>query len=128
MPPPTTWASDFRHSLRVYNHYAVSWAALNWEMLTLLARLLVFFAKVVSITKPCAPGTPKDGIWYPLFGLAAVELAIGSKLSWRVILFLAGLHITVLSTIVKFWGVCAIPPTRRWIHEDGMSYQTSLHY
>ncbi|RFU33776.1 hypothetical protein B7463_g2527, partial [Scytalidium lignicola] len=128
MPPPTTWMSDVRHSLNVYNHYAISWATLNWESLSILVRLLIFFAKVVSITRPCSPGSPKEVIWYPIFGIAALELALGSKLRWAVVVFIAVLHVVILSTIMNVWELCVPTPTRRWIHENDMGYQTGIHY
>ncbi|KAH8816574.1 kinase-like domain-containing protein [Xylogone sp. PMI_703] len=128
MPPPTDWMSDIRHNLRVYNHYAISWAVLNWEILTLLIRLLIFFAKIVSITRPCSPGSPKEAIWYPLFGLATLELALGQKLHWKIVVFLAALHVVTLTTIMNVWDLCVPTPTRRWIHEDDMGYQTGIHY
>lgn len=104
MPPPSTPASQFRHQLSLYHHYASSWIALNRQSLHLGLRLAIFAAKVLTITKPCGPVATREVVWWPLMGIAAVELALGSRLAWRVIIVFSLIHILTLVWVTRLGG------------------------
>jgi hypothetical protein len=107
--------SDLKHQLTVYRHYVVSWATLNEQSLYLLLKLVIFLAKVVSLTKPCLPVMPKEAIWWPLMGLAAMELALGNKVAWKGMALFAMLHVVTLGLAVRFGrGMCAERGFERW--------------
>lgn len=104
MPPPATALSTIKHRISVYRHYIASWARLNRQSLLLFAKLAIFLAKLVSITRPCLPVTARETILYPLITLAAIELSLGTRISWRFVGILAALHLAVVLWAVKLGG------------------------
>lgn len=103
MPPPSTPMSRFKHQVSIYKHYADEWAHQNRHALHLSLRLAIFFAKVVSVIKPCAPLATRDVVMWPLILLASLELAVGLDIGWvRVGLFVA--HFVVLAVTMRFGG------------------------
>jgi len=104
MAPPSTIMSTIKHQMTVYHHYLVSWATLNQQTLLLIAKLGIFLAKMLSITRPCLPVAVRQGIWYPLVILAGFELALGTKVRWRFVGLLATIHFGVVLWAVKLGG------------------------
>jgi serine/threonine protein kinase len=104
MPPPSTTLSTIKHRVSIYRHYAVSWATLNRQSLLLLAKLITFLAKLLSVTRPCLPVTAREGIWYPLMTLAAVELALGTRITWQIFGILGAIHMLVVVWAVTLGG------------------------
>merc|ERR1712093_941378 len=103
MPPPSTPMSRLKHQFSIYKHYAEEWAHQNRHTLHLFLRLAIFFAKVVSVIKPCAPLVTRDVVMWPLILLASFELAAGLDAGWvRVGLFVA--HFVVLVVTMRFGG------------------------
>lgn len=107
MPPPSTTMSAIKHRLSVYRHYTVSWAILNGQSLLLFGKLAVFLAKLLSLTRPCFPVTAREGIWYPLMTLAALELALGTRVTWRIFGILGTIHLlVVVYSLTLGGGLC----------------------
>ena len=104
MPPPSTSLSRFRHRVSLYQHHTRSWATLNQQSFQLALRLLIFAAKVATITKPCWPVATRETVWWPLTSLAALELALGNKLRWKLTLMFAVAHTLVLTWVLLFSG------------------------
>ena len=100
MPPPSTRLSSLKHQVSLYRHYLSHWAQHNRQALHLIARLAIFLLKILSISKPCSPVATREVIWYPLMGLAALELSLGNRIGWRVVGSLAALHVMVV-----WWGL-----------------------
>jgi hypothetical protein len=103
MPPPATPMSTLKHRVSLFQHYVVSWAKLNRQMLLLVIKLLIFLIKILSITRPCLPAATRELVLYPISGLAALELALGTKTSWRVVAMFALIHVVVFFGVVR-WG------------------------
>jgi hypothetical protein len=95
--------STFQHRLSLCQHYIISWATLNRQALLIGIKLLIFLVKMISITKPCLPTATRQSVFYLLAGLAALELALGTKTSWRVVSIFAAVHVLVVSGMVR-WG------------------------
>ncbi|TVY58487.1 putative serine/threonine-protein kinase iksA [Lachnellula suecica] len=115
MAPPSTRMSTVKHQLTLYRHYVVSWVTLNQQFLYMLLKLVIFLAKFVSLTKPCLPMMPREAIWWPLVGLAALELALGNKVGWKGMGLLAVAHMITLGFAAKFGrGLCAERAFERW--------------
>ena len=126
MPPPTTALSRIQHRVAVYHHYLQSWVTLNRQSLQLATRLLIFVAKVLSITKPCGPVATRESIWWPLMSLAALELGLGNRLSGRGTLFFATFHVLVLGWVVRvsgMGGLCAIDTKALAEDNDGWRWR-----
>jgi hypothetical protein len=97
----------------------MSWARLNQQTLLTITKLLIFLIKMISITRPCFPAATREIVGYPLFGLAALELALGTKISWRLVFMFASMHILVLFWMMGWGGgVCA----NRMVH-NGWEWQ-----
>ncbi|KAH6720990.1 kinase-like domain-containing protein [Leptodontidium sp. MPI-SDFR-AT-0119] len=103
MPPPSTPMSRFRHQISIYKHYADTWARRNQHTLHLFLKLAIFIAKVVSVTKPCAPLVTRDVVMWPLILLAGFELAVGLDIG-RVTVGLFVAHFVVLAVTLRFGG------------------------
>ncbi|KAG4441735.1 hypothetical protein IFR05_002778 [Cadophora sp. M221] len=103
MPPPSTPMSRFRHQVSIYKHYADTWARRNQPTLHLFLKLAIFIAKVVSVTKPCAPLVTRDVVMWPLILLAGFELAVGLDIG-RVTVGLFVAHFMVLAITLRFGG------------------------
>jgi len=115
MAPPTTPLGSFQNRIALYQHYLISWVRLNQQSLTLLTKLVIFFLKIFSITKPCLPAAARQAIWYPLMLLSALELGIGTKIRWRITAFLLFVHVGVL-WMVEWLGIglCGRELDLRW--------------
>lgn len=86
----------------------------------MLLKIGIFGAKVFSLTKPCLPVMPREAIWWPLLGIAALDLALGNKIRWRVMGLLTMLHVITLSITVWFGrGLCSERGFERWELGDG---------
>jgi hypothetical protein len=122
MPPPTTTLSSMRHKISVYRHYAVSWAISNQQSIQLFGRLVVFVLKMIMLTKPCLPAVTREVILYPFMSLAALELAVWSKVSWRTVLTIFVVQLAVEIMATKWGGgLClswAPNPKWRWTSEE----------
>jgi hypothetical protein len=103
MPPPATRMSTIKHRISLCQHYLTSWATLNRQMLLLVAKLVIFLVKMISITRPCLPAATRQILLYPLVGFAALELALGTKMSWRFVSMFAAAHVLILAFAVR-WG------------------------
>ncbi|TVY91678.1 putative serine/threonine-protein kinase [Lachnellula willkommii] len=115
MPPPYSRMSTLNHQLSLYQHYVVSWASLNQQTLYMLLKIGIFGTKVFSLTKPCLPVMPREAIWWPLLGIAALDLALGNKIRWRVMGLLTMLHVITLSITVWFGrGLCSERGFEKW--------------
>ncbi|KAG9234932.1 kinase-like domain-containing protein [Amylocarpus encephaloides] len=118
MPPPSTAMADFKHKLALYRHHVVSWITLNQQTLYLILRLLVFLAKILSLTKPCSPALPREVIWWPMIVLAACELSIGSRIGWWGMGLLALIHTLVLFGVASFGrGLCGGQLFEKWEYD-----------
>jgi len=116
MPPPTTALSNMRHQVSLYRHYAVSWAILNQQSTHLFTRLVVFLLKMVMLTKPCLPVVTRDVILYPFMSLAALELAVWSKVSWRAVLTMFAVQLAMEVLATKWGGGLCVnrAPNEEW--------------
>ncbi|TVY39811.1 putative serine/threonine-protein kinase [Lachnellula subtilissima] len=115
MPPHYSRMSTFNHQLSLYQHYVVSWASLNQQTLYMLLKIGIFGTKVFSLTKPCLPVMPRETLWWPLLGIAALDLALGNKIRWRVMGLLAMVHVITLFIAVRFGrGLCSERGFERW--------------
>jgi len=115
MAPPTTPLGSFQNRIALYQHYVVSWIHLNQQSLTLLTKLVIFFLKIFSISKPCLPAAARQAIWYPLMFLAALELGIGTKIRWRITASLFFVHVGTLWMVEWFGiGLCDRELDLRW--------------
>ncbi|KAL3425547.1 hypothetical protein PVAG01_02338 [Phlyctema vagabunda] len=115
MAPPSTLYSSLMNRMTVYKHYIYSWGVANALALILLARLAIFLTKLYSITSPCLPVVPRPVIGYPLVLLAALELGLGTNLSWKSVVFFATVHILVLTVGSKRGILC--PRGHDWAWE-----------
>ncbi|QSZ32188.1 hypothetical protein DSL72_001759 [Monilinia vaccinii-corymbosi] len=107
MPPPTTLISSFKNRISLYRHYIKTWARHNEQSLTLLARVSVFLFKVFMITKPCLSSLARRWIWYPLVIIAAVELGLGTRITWSISGSLLAFHFLVVELFDWFGpGMC----------------------
>jgi len=103
MPPPETRMSSLQHRLAVYKHSVTHWASLNRQALLICVKLLIFLTKMISITRPCLPVATREVFEYPLFGLASLELALGTKMGWRYVSMFTAVHVFVLLWVIN-WG------------------------
>lgn len=103
MPPPATPMSTLKHRISLCQHYLVSWASHNRQILLLIVKLVIFLVKMISITRPCLPAATRQVLLYPLVSLAALELALGTKASWRFVSVFAAAHVLMLVWAVR-WG------------------------
>ncbi|KAH6672427.1 kinase-like domain-containing protein [Halenospora varia] len=116
MAPPSTRMSSFKHQISLHRHFLVSWLILNQQTLVMILRLLNFLAKMISVTKPCLPIMPREVIWWPLLGLAAVELVLGNRFGWRVMALLTSIHVMILGGVLMFGnGLCQSTGFERWV-------------
>lgn len=115
MPPPATTMSTFKHRITLYQHHLASWARLNRHALLIGIKLLIFLVKMISLTRPCLPAATREVIEYPLFGLAAFELALGTKTSWRFVSGFAAVHVLVLFWVMRWGGGLCV---RRGLHGE----------
>lgn len=104
MPPPTTFLTSVTHQLSLYKHYTQTWATHNRQSLQLGTHLIMFVAKVASITKPCDPLATREVVWWPLVVLAALELALAPRVRWRVSSMFTLAHIAMLIWVTKLGG------------------------
>jgi hypothetical protein len=104
MPPPATPMSTLKHRISLCQHYLVSWASHNRQMLLLAIRLAIFLLKMLSITRPCLPAATREVLLYPLVSLAALELALGTRTSWSFVSVFAAAHVLVLGWAVRLGG------------------------
>ncbi|TAQ89984.1 hypothetical protein B7494_g1742 [Chlorociboria aeruginascens] len=105
MPPPSTALSSIKNRISLYHHYTLSWYHLNESLLNILTKLLIFLFKILSLTQLCFPSAPKQEIFYPLIGIAALELGIGQRIQWRVTLPLVILHTSVILGMTTWGGM-----------------------
>jgi hypothetical protein len=120
MPPPSTRLSAFRHHLTLQRHYLNSWIRRNRQAVHLTFKLSVFLVKMLSITKPCAPLVMREVVWWPLMSLAALELALGNKISWGGTGILGLVHALVLGIVMQFGGgLCVSQRGLNWGWGDG---------
>jgi hypothetical protein len=70
----------------------------------MIFRLVIFSAKVLSITKPCSPLATRDFVWWPLMLLAATELAMGDRFGWSGTGILGAAHVIFLLCAMKLGG------------------------
>lgn len=122
MPPPTTFVSSFMNRISLYRHYSETWAQHNEQSLILLARVSIFLFKVFMITKPCLSPLARRWIWYPLVTIAAVELGLGTRLSWSISGGLVALHFMVVGLFDWFGpGMCngTLGVHEHW-HQNGL--------
>ena len=85
------------------------------QSLFLLFKLAIFLLKMLSITKPCSPLATREAVWWPVMGLAALELAVGNTLGLRITAGLAGIHVLALAAVVRFGGGFCV---RNWTWDD----------
>jgi hypothetical protein len=112
--------SMLKHQLSLYQHYVVSWVTLNQQALYMLLKIGIFGTKVFSLTKPCLPLMPREAIWWPLLGIAALDLALGNKVGWKGMGLLAVVHVMTLAFAVRFGrGICSEKGFQRWELGDG---------
>jgi hypothetical protein len=109
MPPPTSLWARTRHQISLYQHYTRAWVSVNIPYLELILRLMIFAAKIASITKPCGRFAPRQSIWWPLIGFAAFDLSSGQQRGLRASAAFASLHVLVLFWALRFsaGGLCA---------------------
>lgn len=81
----------------------------------MLLKIAIFGSKVFSLTKPCLPVMPREAIWWPLLGLAALDLGLGNKAGWRATVLFAVIHVMLLTFAVRFGrGLCSERGFERW--------------
>jgi serine/threonine protein kinase len=107
MPPPSTPLSRFQNQLVVYRHHSFHWAMRNQHALVHGAKLVIFIAKMYALTRPCLPFATNTFVAYPLLLFAAVELAFGRTVPWRISGILMAVHLTVLAIAMKINWLCA---------------------
>lgn len=107
MPPPTTSFTNFRNQLFVYRHHAISWAMLNQQALAHGAKLVIFVIKMYALTRPCLPLAPNPMVAYPLLLLAALELAFGKPMEWRLSGLSLLVHFLVFGLMARRGKSCA---------------------
>jgi serine/threonine protein kinase len=107
MPPPSTPLSSFQHQIAVYLHHVFSWAVHNHHALSHGAKLVIFVIKMYALTKPCMPLATDPFIAYPLLLLAALELALGRAIEWRLSGISLVVHFIVLALMAKMNRLCA---------------------
>jgi serine/threonine protein kinase len=115
MPPPSTYLETIYHRLSLCRHYFLSWTRRNGETLQLIAELSIFLVKMLSITKLCLPAATRESVWYPLMALAALELALRTKIGWKTVATLALVHVSVLVGVMQFGpGLCVGRDLESW--------------
>lgn len=114
MPPPLTPLSSFRHQITVYRHHALSWAVHNHQALFHGAKLVIFVIKMYALTKPCLPRATDPFLAYPLLLLAALELAFGRAIEWRLSGISLAVHFIVLFFMAKMNRLCASGRELEW--------------
>lgn len=103
MPPPATTMSSLKHRAVLVRHYVTSWARQNKQVLYTTGKVAIFLVKVLTLIRPCLPAATREAVVYPLLGLAALELVLGTKTKLRDIAAFAALHLAVLLWVAK-WG------------------------
>jgi serine/threonine protein kinase len=107
MAPPSTPLSTFQNQIAVYRHHTFTWAVHNHQPLTHGARLVIFVIKMYALTKPCLPLATDPFIAYPLLLLAALELAFGGAIEWRLSGVSLAVHFMVLALMARMNRLCA---------------------
>jgi serine/threonine protein kinase len=107
MPPPSTPLSRFQNELVVYRHHVFTWAIHNHQAFTHGAKLVMFIVKMYTLTKPCLPLATDPLIAYPLLLVAALELAFGRVIEWRVSGVSLAMHLIFLAVMAKMNRLCA---------------------
>lgn len=114
MAPPTTLLASIYNRLALYEHQVLSWARLNQQSLTLIVKMAIFLLKMWSISRQCLA---RQSIWYPLVLLAALELASGTRIRWKVSGALMIIHVGVLWVIERWGGgLCEREVLLSWGH------------
>ena len=114
MPPPGTPFLSIQSRLSFYSHYLLIWAQHNRQTLTLLLRLVIFLSKLSSIMKACTPAAAREVVWYPLMGVAALELGLGSRVTLGWVAMLLLLHVNVLGSVARWGGGLCEWSEPRW--------------
>jgi serine/threonine protein kinase len=107
MPPPLTPLSNFHHQIAIYRHYVYSWAIHNQQAPSLGAKMVIFIIKMYALTKPCLPLATDTYIAYPLLLVAALELAFGRAINWRLSGISLAVHLFVLVFMARLNRLCA---------------------
>jgi len=120
MPPPASIWAKCKHQTSLYQHYTRAWVAVNSSALLSICRLLIFAAKIASMTRPCGSYAPKPSIWWPLVAIAALDLSYGHRNRWRISVGLTLLHVIFLTWSLEFsaTGLCVRGRLRGDFHHD----------
>lgn len=74
------------------------------------AKISLFLLKISILNWHCAPRTARLGLFYPLIGLAAVDLAWRGGWKWHALL--TGVHVVVVEIFVVGGKLC---DGREWL-------------
>ncbi|KAI5815663.1 kinase-like domain-containing protein [Pyronema omphalodes] len=70
----------------------------------MIAKIVVFFIKLVTLTQPCMPAAARPLIYYPMLCLAIIDF-MAPQLALTTILLIA--HFVLLSIIYLYVGLCS---------------------
>ncbi|KAI9672408.1 MAG: hypothetical protein M1829_004486 [Trizodia sp. TS-e1964] len=97
-PPTGSSRASAPHIPPFVESRQLSFFKLFW--VPMAARFLLFFLKILSLTKPCSPLAPNSFIFYPLLCIAAIDLLDTKALGAKTLILLA---IHVLITPLAIW-------------------------
>jgi hypothetical protein len=70
----------------------------------MIAKIVVFFIKLVTLTQPCMPAAPRSSIYYPMLLLAIIDF-MAPQLTLTTVLLIA--HFVLLAIIYMYVGLCS---------------------
>jgi hypothetical protein len=118
MPPPATRMSSFMHRVSLYQHFVQTWGERNQQSLYVLAKITFFLLKMMSLTKPCSPAATREVVWWPLMGLAALDLALGNRVAWRGMMLLLVMHFIIVAAVGRWGGGLCVRGGGAWGWDD----------
>ncbi|CCX16218.1 Similar to Probable serine/threonine-protein kinase iksA; acc. no. Q54RJ4 [Pyronema omphalodes CBS 100304] len=71
----------------------------------MIAKIVVFFIKLVTLTQPCMPAAARSSIYYPMLLLATIDF-MAPQLTLTAVLLLA--HFVLLAIIHMYVGLCSV--------------------
>lgn len=114
MPPPMGYVDKGRRHLAFALRPVYLWTVLNEQLLAYALRLVVFFVKAYTLTKPCLPWATNPWVAYPLLLLAPLDFSLGARVHWGVTSLLLLVHLVALATAGWCDSLCVSGGWGRW--------------
>lgn len=104
MPPPSTLLSAVQNNVSLCRHRTYRWLGHVSQVPDMRIKFVLFMVKLWSLTTPCKSGLARPLVWWPLVSFGALELSIGTKGGWTLIIWMNLLHFSILAVLWLWCG------------------------